>query len=447
MRSSQGYSKSSMDLSINAIRMFLTYINANACFNTKPTILLTSFASRLCSGTINAEGLDPSELFWLPRSQISTRRITNSLRAFFLWLTQNGEGFKQSTNIINSSYGSTLSYAAWYWKNIHDYLGHIKSDKRRTLREAPLHLTSKKIPYYATDAVDFPQKDFHRFLIDGFGKARDIRVALRDMLILLLMHGGGLRESEALSLWVTDVDYPQDSSSPLRVRVYDEEYGKAPFGWKSTQGLKTRQAYLMYNFGRVTRKKSSGTQHIGWKGSKFDHKDGYIEVYWFPNYYGQLFKKLWNTYMKYRSLLDCNHPYAFITFHKKKTGHPYTINAFHQSYKSALKRISLKPNKELGLSPHSHRHSYARRLVKAKVAPTVIKKCLHHSSLESQIPYTVCSFSEISSALSVATKELEHEQNNIYLPETWQDLIKHGYEDIDPKAYFTGLHPKFKSSL
>ena len=46
----------------------------------------------------------------------------------------------------------------------------------------------------------FQKKHWEPFFKDGIGGAKDPRVALRDKLILLLMHGAGLRESEALSL-------------------------------------------------------------------------------------------------------------------------------------------------------------------------------------------------------------------------------------------------------
>ncbi len=39
-------------------------------------------------------------------------------------------------------------------------------------------------------------------------------------MILLLLHGGGLRESEALSIWITDV-FIDDENIAL-VRVYSE---------------------------------------------------------------------------------------------------------------------------------------------------------------------------------------------------------------------------------
>ena len=72
------------------------------------------------------------------------------------------------------------------------------------------------------DALAFPDKHWESFYKDGIGGAKDPRVALRDKLMLLLMHGGGLRESEAIMLWVTDVfEDPYDPEKAI-VRIYNE---------------------------------------------------------------------------------------------------------------------------------------------------------------------------------------------------------------------------------
>ncbi len=97
------------------------------------------------------------------------------------------------------------------------------------------------------DALAFPDKHWESFYKDGIGGAKDPRVALRDKLMLLLMHGGGLRESEAIMLWVTDVlEDPYDPEKAI-VRIYNEVDGKAPEGWRSRSGTKTREAYLQEN--------------------------------------------------------------------------------------------------------------------------------------------------------------------------------------------------------
>lgn len=60
------------------------------------------------------------------------------------------------------------------------------------------------------------------------GGAKDIRVATRNQLIILMMHFAGCRESDCLQLWVDGVLVdPQDPNSVI-VRLYHPEKGRAP---------------------------------------------------------------------------------------------------------------------------------------------------------------------------------------------------------------------------
>ncbi|MFW8695461.1 site-specific integrase, partial [Mesorhizobium japonicum] len=77
------------------------------------------------------------------------------------------------------------------------------------------------------DAVAFPEKLFQAMYMDGFGGASDPRCAVRDQLILIMMHGAGLRESDAQHLWVVDVEDHPLIECGARVRVYHPEEGKA----------------------------------------------------------------------------------------------------------------------------------------------------------------------------------------------------------------------------
>ena len=122
------------------------------------------------------------------------------------------------------------------------------------------------------------------------------------------------------------------------------------------------------------------------------------------------------------------------------------MNAFQYNYESALRRIGLVPSKAEGRDPHGHRHAYGRRLTRAGLHPVVIKKCLHHASLESQTPYTAPSFSEVSNALATATAKLncEKQMNGSGRATDWQALIEHGFEDIDPSGLFSGKYPKLR---
>jgi hypothetical protein len=101
----------------------------------------------------------------------------------------------------------------------------------------------------------------------------------------------------------------------------------------------------------------------------------------------------------------------------------------------------LAPNKAEGLDPHGHRHNYGRRLERSGLNPLVIRRCMHHKSLESQVPYTGKGQQEISDELNKATLQLANPESKVK-PLDWKTLVEHGFDDIDPQGYFTGKHPK-----
>lgn len=437
-------SASVMNQFIQAVSLFLDYMEVNKDLFHDPKILFQTFAKRMYSGTIGEDGLDPSGLYWMPSSTGHVNKHIHRLTAFTDWIAN-----KQGTEPMNPLRDATpheqrLNYAAWFRKNQNDFLGHIEDKSiNKTIRKAKTMKGRTPLTKTEDDAVAFPEKYWETFYKNGMGAAKDPRVALRDKLISLLMHGGGLRESEALLLWVTDVfEDPYDPDKAV-VRIYNEIEGKAPDSWSSRGGRHTRAAYLKEEYARIPRIQMRGTAHLGWKCRVVDHKDGYIQVQWFQADYGKAFMLLWKDYQKYRASIDSYHPYAFISFHHSSLGNPYTINAFHQNYASGLKRIGLAPNKAEGLDPHGHRHNYGRRLDRSGLNPLVIRRCLHHKSLESQVPYTGKGQQEISDELNKATLQLANPESKVKALD-WKTLVEHGFDDIDPQGYFTGKHPKLR---
>lgn len=442
-----GKSQPTLSKYVDAIKLFLEYMAANLnCFIT-PHSLFEAFTSRLYTGTINEEGLDPSGLYWLPNRPSVTYAHIRALTNFSDWLVENHNAKPMNPLVITDSFEQRLNYAAWFKKNQHNFLGHIK-DKHinSTVRYARSIQGKRALGKQKQDAIEFPERYFKSLYFDGLGGTVDRRVALRDQLILLLMHGGGLRESEALHLWVEDVLIDPSNPNSVKVRIYHPENGKAPNNWRGRSGKTTRAAYLKEKYALSPRNGLMGKKRVGWKCRVTDSKDEYLDVHWFPTNFGEVFAKLWQDYTRFLTGIGRNHPYAFVSFHREHTGNPYTLNAFHDSYRQGLKRIGLKPCKSDGLSPHSHRHSYGRRLRRANVSEIVIKKCLHHSSLESQVVYTTPTIKEVTASLNAATQQLLTqtelvEQISTSIP-SWEILTEQGFNDIDPYGLFTGKHPK-----
>lgn len=437
-------SLSTINKRIQSILLLIEFMEANQGVFETPEEMFSVFVQRLYSGTVGDNGLDPSGLYWIPASSGTVSRHISNLTNFTDWISDKRLGKPLNTLRTASRHEERLQYAAWFRKNQHDFLGHIRDKSiNNTVKRARSIKGRTPLAKTDDDAIAFPTDKFESFYLHGLGGAKDHRVALRDKLILLLMHGAGLRRSEALLLWVTDVF--EDSSDPDRavVRIYNEIEGKAPDNWKSRKGIKTRKAYLQEKFGRSPRQESQGTGHLGWKSKVADGKDGYLEAYFFPQEFARVFMSLWRQYLVYRAAVSCHHPYAFISFNSRNLGSPYTFNAFNQSYTAGLRRIGLEPNKAEGLDQHGHRHNYGRRLREAGVDPIIRKKCLHHRSMESQLVYTLPSSAKVSQALSQASQQLQLKSDEFKTanPFDWNSLTEHGFDDLDPNGYYTGTNP------
>jgi integrase len=440
-----GISQSTISKHIQSIILLIEFMDANKSMFNDPEELFSVFVRRLYSGTVGDDGLDPSGLYWIPATTDTVSRHISHLTSFTQWMSDKGRGKELNTLRTATKHEERIQYAAWFRRNRNDFLGHIKDKSfNSTVKRARSIKGRTPLAKTEDDAIAFPAKHFENFYLNGVGGASDPRVALRDKLILLLMQGAGFRASEALLLWVTDVFEDPNDSDAVIVRIYNEIDGKVPDNWKSRKGVSTRKAYLQEKYGRIPRQEMMGTQKLGWKSRVVDHKDAYLEGYFFPSEYRYVFMKLWREYLVYRAAVPCNHPYAFISFDPRYLGNPYTQNAFNQSYAAGLRRIGLEPNKAEGLDPHGHRHRFGRELTEAGVDPLIRKKCLHHKSLESQTVYTMPSSQQVSNALSNASEQLKLESDKPKLGSSfdWKTLAEHGFEEIDPDGYFTGKNPR-----
>lgn len=453
-----GASLSTITSNLRSIILLLRFMDANRTIFSDPQTLLETFVRRLYSGTFNEEGLDPSELCWVPASIPTTNIHIGNLTRFTDWLYDRGYCREIANSLREASpHEERLNYAAWFRKNQSDYLGHIKDKRASAAIKKVRSIKGKRRKMWEDDDVAcFPNDQFKNFFSHGIGNTKNMLVGLRDKLILLLLHGAGLRSSEALLIWTTDVFVHSKDASRAVVRVYNEEEGIAPFGAKTRDGAaQIRAAYLKEKYGRIPRARMIGTEKLGWKGNTVYGPNGYIEAYFFPTYFDKTFMSLWRTYMQYRIQIETNHPYAFISFSPNNIGRPLTYNAFYDSYGKGLKRIGLSPSKADGFDPHGHRHNYGARLAEAELPPSVIKKCMHHASITSQEVYTKPSRARVSEAFSKAEKQLaqsiqteEQLRQSLQAVKTqdvldWETLTKYGFEDIDPYGYFTGQDPKF----
>lgn len=418
-----------------ATKLLLEYMEASQHHFSAPRVLFQTFASRLYTGTIGADGLDPSGLGWIPASRQTSNRHVSILRGFTDYLADLYDAPTMNPLMTASTYDQRLNYAAWHRRNSHDFLGHIKGKAISESVEQARNIRGRRVLSKAdSDVIAFPEKLFQAMYMHGFGGAADPRCAVRDQLILIMMHGAGLRESDAQHLWITDVeDHPLIEGGAM-VRVYHPEEGRAPNNWRGRRGTTTRAAYLREQYGLMPRSLRQGTKRVGWKTRLVDHADNYIQLHWFPPRFSVLFMKLWRVHIRYLTTVERHHPYAFVSYENSVAGQPYTLQALNGNYKRALARIGQTISKSEGRSTHGHRHAFGRRLRKAEIPPQIIRKAMHHSSLESQKRYTAPGIAEVSTTLNAAGDRLDElaVSGKIISPfNDWLEVLPEALENFD----------------
>lgn len=357
--------------------------------------LFNQFAHALRFGTIT-DGGDPSGLFWLRRRMNTVRPILRAVVELSDWLVE-----KHSARALNpwrqaSTAEKLVFWRKWNLSSADSLLKHIRQPKG-VLEESKLarrFAAPSQQPNIRGDATPFPETHFDRLIRDGFRTTRKRRSTspwsqynLRDILVALLMHGGGLRISEAFHLWVNDVYADPLDASLAHVRIYHPSEGAIETVddiTGTTVGM-NRAAYLAVKHGR--RPLNEEGRRTGWKNNAVSRDGHYMPIFWYPAAYGRLFMELFQLYLEYeRPPSDL--PWLFLT----KDGLPMTGKAYAEQYRAAVRRSGLRPLKSAGTTPHGHRHAYGQRLaeleMKGLISPKTIQLCMHHSSVVSQKIYT-----------------------------------------------------------
>ncbi|MBP4049670.1 site-specific integrase [Chromobacterium violaceum] len=397
-----------MNKVVRSVRMFLEYLQANPQQRNAP-LLFSNFAQRLYSGTFDRiTGLDGSGLCWSPRSSADARNIITDLTLFFDWLSEHNPsatGF--NPKVRASTYDMYWLKLAQQYKRDNALLGHLWSTtdsgpqaRRVPSRHEPMALRS--------ESPAFPDDRFEDLITNGFKIGN--RIDYRAILITLLLHGAGFRESEPFHLFVEDVVPDPRNPKTALVRIHHPSEGFAPDSWRDALGRPrqgNRATYLAEKFGLMPRDAMMNTHHAGWKGGLHDGKY-YKQAYWFKPEYGERFLAVWKKYLHQVARVTRTHPFAFINLTREPLGGMYTIAQYLKAHAAACRRIGLIVDKNLGTTPHGHRHAYGRRLAKAEVDKTMIRRFMHHASLESQEVYTQPSSTEIQITLESAAAKLAH---------------------------------------
>ncbi len=396
-----------------SVRLFLAYLLVNPA-ETDSNLLFQNFAQRLSSGTFNREtGLDPSWLCWRPMSAKEAARVINNLTDWFEWLgARRPELATVNPRYAGNNYDRMVEEAAYQFRRRRAFLGHnwqphVEPGQVRILRAGRPPKREMEEP------PAFPEDRLFDLLTKGFVVGG--RPNYRDMLITLLLNGAGFRCSEPFHLFIEDVIPDPANHRQARVHIHHPSAGDAPKDptWRDGRGGEkkgSREAYLAEKFGLAPRNLMLDARHAGWKGRIHEGKgtDYYLRAYWFSPILGEVFLTLWYRYLEQVARVGPRaHPYAWINL-RHKSGEMFNLMQYWRSHERACRRIGLAVGKELGTTPHGHRHAYGRRLVSAGVTPEMRRRFLHHSALESQEVYTTPTKREMLDALNAAAEKLQN---------------------------------------
>lgn len=387
-----------------AAKKFCEYLEAHAEAGEEEWRIFRNFSIALHLGSIDlTTGFDHSGLYWESMNTRDAARTIKHLSDMFDWLSR--EYATKSIGKFNPRYAGNLydkriDRLAYIHRRSKAFLGHTWNEEV----QADGYLTrARRARYVIRDRPPmFPEERFEELLFKGFvvGGKPDYR----GMLIALLMFGGGLRVSEPFHLYIPDIQPGLHDPSIAFVAVHHPEDGYAPYQWKNhLNKIGTRSQYLAANFGLAPR--NTLRRDAGWKHNAEDG-EGYMQVHWFPEVYGQWFMQIWKLYLPILAGVERHHPYAFINLKGPRIGAPYTVKQFQRAFDAAVERIGLTPRKKDGTTCHGCRHSYAQRLIKCGVHEINIQRLMHHCSIESQKVYTAPEKNQIRKALEEASKTL-----------------------------------------
>ncbi|WP_127019275.1 gamma-mobile-trio recombinase GmtY [Rheinheimera mangrovi] len=369
-----------------AVELLLRFIQTQQNHAVSATELLRSFVNCLCFGTIETDGTDQTALYWLARRVDDSNTLLGHINAYCDYLDEvNGQDLPKLNPWRKATTAEEkMLWCAYYRRSANCFLNYLyQPDKEQMRRVRSVHSLAN--PLIQIESVfRFPEEVFGKLLKYGF-QHQDGSADYGSILILLLMHFGGLRLSECFQIFTHDISINL-STQASTVKVFHPSAGASPdplFG--------NRRQYLITKYRMQPRNDyhRTHTLYSGWKNPLLTNKDYSFTVLFFPETAAQLFTQYLQLYLN--NLPEINHPYLI----SNSSGRPDTKRNFIKKYQVALSRIGLKIAKHDGLSPHGHRHSYGYRLAEAGFSQIEIQKAMHHKSPESCLVYIKPTESEV----------------------------------------------------
>ncbi|WP_415909179.1 gamma-mobile-trio recombinase GmtY [Oleiharenicola sp. Vm1] len=378
------------------VRLLLEFAEANPSLCQNSPVLFQTFLNRLSLGSIE-DGYDPSGLYWMPKQPAQIRQIAANLTTFSSFVSRLSRTRELNPLREADPHERICVMAARMFRQEHSFLKHLQPQSKIWRAAGTVRHSFNKLrqtPRVDGNAVTrFPSERFGDLILNGFAtrpwnSEPWMKLNVRDVLITLLLHGGGLRVSEPFHMFISDVaPDPLDTTKAL-VRIGHPSWGLVTWRDSSNRPLTTTRAEYLARHGLPQRELVAGPMRAGWKNPVLDGKF-YLEVRWAHPGYGRLFLKLWEIYLRqYLSLHSPpNHPWAWVSFDPKTEGAPLKVQRYMDAHEQAVRRIGLQAGREHGTNPHAHRHSYGYWLESLKLKKEVIRRFMHHASASSQDVY------------------------------------------------------------
>lgn len=376
-----------------------------------PITYLSDFVQALLSGTVGPNGDDPTGLYWPPSSWSRVSETLSFVNVFSDYCARQFDTATLNPKNAGTFQERVAAYRKLDVRNEHSLLKHLGVSKVKREQAALARTVQSPMSPMVTDLSPprFPQSALKDLLSHGYirrkkGRRLSDRYNLRDVMICILQRFGGLRASEPFHLYVTDVMEAKYNAGSAEVRLYHPELGR--FSYCDALSGKiihaTRAEFLRDRYGLMPRNLRTDKKRAGWKELMLDvgPTHYYAVVRWFPSFWGKVFWKLYQAYVREVLPNKLDHPYLFVNLDKGESfGSMYSLSAYYDNHAAAMARVGVEVRKSEGTTTHGFRHAYGHSLEVAGISEKIIQSCMHHKSVNSQGVYTLPDALEVSRAL------------------------------------------------
>jgi len=388
--SKKNKSQSWVERNTFSVYLLLKFINAFIYHSPSATELLSAFVNSLSLGTIE-NGYDKSGLFWHPRKNEDVNVLLGHINSYCDYLDEiYGNDLPQINPLKKTTKPEErLLWCAYYKRQSNCFLNHLNKPSIRQF-SSNRHVQGPNRHLLAIEPVfRFSEEQIENLLNHGciFNKLNHLNKQedIASRLIIMLMHWGGLRLSECFHIFKHDINIDNKTGASL-INVYHPSDGKSP-----ELGFRNRREYLTVKHHLTPRNEYSRNHkyHAGWKAPLLTNRNLSFNVMFYPAHKSIEFTSALQLYLNIR--IDGNHPYLFTN----TKGYPESKKNFIKKYNRAITRIGLTPRKDMGTTPHAHRHSYGHRLKNDGFSQLEIQKAMHHKSPDSCLVYIAPTDGEI----------------------------------------------------